>query len=430
MRPEVRPAELVRSPVAQFLGIGLLLFVVLTVTSDRLTDRAAEQEALGDARATTYVLAHSVAEPSLREALVAGDPGAIDRFDRDVLDRLLVGDVRRIKIWAPDGTIVWSDQTELIGERYALDADEQAILRRGGTDAELSDLAEPENRLETGSEALVEVYTRVVAPRRTPLLFEAYYSAADIEADAQQVFAPFRRIMLGSLLVLGALATLIIWGLSRRLDRAARERQRLLQAAIDASEAERRRIARDLHDGVVQDLAGTAFALSASAREPAPVDHTTVADAAGSVRDSLRALRSLLVEIHPPDLDADGLAAALHDLVAPAAASGMQAHVSVEGVGGAHDHAVRLVWRVAQEAVRNALRHSRGTRLQVEVVGRDGRLVLVVDDDGVGIDSAREAGADHFGLRGLAGLVRDQGGRLDVESAPGRGTTVTLEVVA
>ena len=418
-----------RSPVAQFLGIGLLLFVALAVTSDRLTDRAAEEEALGDARASTWVLAHSVAEPSLSPALVTGDAGAIDRFDRAARDRLLVGDVRRIKIWAADGTIVWSDQTELIGESYALDEEEQEILREGGTEAELSDLSDPENRLETGTTGLVEVYTRVEAPGERPLLFEVYYSAADIEAETQQVFAPFRRIMLGSLLVLGGLATLIIWGLSRRLRRAADERQRLLQAAIDASDAERRRIARDLHDGVVQDLAGTAFALSAAAREPRPVAGATVSGAADSVRGSLRALRSLLVEIHPPDLDAEGLAAAIDDLVAPAAARGMAAHVGVDDVTGVPDRAVRLVWRVAQEAVRNALRHSGGGRLDVEVARRDGRVVLLVRDDGVGMDVTAPRVAEQFGLRGLAGLVRDEGGRLSVDSEPGRGTTVTLEVV-
>lgn len=430
MRYVVGPAEVMRSPVAQFLGVGLLLFVALAVTSDRLTDRAAEAEALGDARASTWILAHSVAEPSLSPALVDGDAGAIERFDRDVLDRLLVGDVRRIKIWAPDGTILWSDQTELIGESYALDDDEQEILREGGTEAELSDLANPENRLETGTTGLVEVYTRVEAPGGRPLLFEAYYSAADIEADSQQVFAPFRRIMLGSLAALGGLATIMIWALSRRLRRAADERQRLLQAAIDASQGERRRIARDLHDGVVQDLAGTAFALSAAAREPGPVANATVARAAGALRDSLRGLRSLLVEIHPPDLDAEGLAAAIDDLVAPAAAAGMTAHVGVDGVTGVPDPAVRLVWRVAQEAVRNALRHSGGSRLDVQVDRRDGRVVLVVRDDGVGMDVEKPHGAQHFGLRGLAGLVRDEGGQLDVDSDPGRGTTVTLEVVA
>ncbi len=235
--------------------------------------------------------------------------------------------------------------------------------------------------------------------------------------------------MLGSLLAIGALALVMIWMLSRRLRRAADERQRLLQAAVDASDAERRRIARDLHDGVVQDLAGTAFALSAAAREDRPVAPATMADAAGSLRGSLRALRSLLVEIHPPDLDADGLPAALDDLVAPAAAAGMTAHVSVDGVAGASDRSVRLVWRVAQEAVRNALRHSGGSRLEVDVRRRDDQVLLVVRDDGVGLDGASPADEGHFGLRGMAGLVRDAGGRLDVVSDPGGGTTVTLEVM-
>ena len=416
--------------MAQFLGVGLLLFVALTVTSDRLADRAAEQQALADARDDTWVLAHSVVEPSVSADLVAGDPGAIDRFDRAVLDRLLVGDVRRVKLWSGDGTVVWSDQTGLIGQGFALGDDELEILQDGGTDAELSDLSAPENRLESGASGLVEVYTRVVAPDGTPLLFEAYYSTAAIEADTQEVFGPFRRIMLGSLLALGTLATLIIWGLSRRLRRAADERQRLLQAAIDASEAERRRIARDLHDGVVQDIAGTAFALSAAARHPGPVRGGAVADAATSLRTSLRSLRSLLVEIHPPDLDADGLPAALQDLVAPAAAAGMTARVDVDGVAGAPDRAVRLVWRVAQEAVRNALRHSHGSRLDVRVARREGNVVLAVADDGVGMDATRPPAGGHIGLRALAGLARDEGGRLEVDSAPGRGTTVTLEVEA
>ena len=414
--------------MVQFMALGLLLFLVLAVVSDRLTDRAAEDESLGDARATTWILAHSVVEPSLTEELVAGDPGAIDRFDREVLGRLLVGDVRRIKMWAPDGTIVYSDQTELIGERFELGGAERRILREGGTDAEVSELDEPENRLETGESGLVEVYTRVQAPDGTALLFEAYYSADDIAANAQRVFTPFRRIMVGSLVLLGGLAAAIIWGLTRRLRRAASERQRLLQAAIDASEAERRRIARDLHDGVVQDLAGTAFALSAAGREGGPVAPAGVTEAAESLRGSLKALRSLLVEIHPPDLAADGLASALDDLVAPAARAGMEAHVRLDGVTGAPDHVVALLWRVAQEAVRNALRHSGGSRLDVEVRREGDRLVLLVRDDGVGIDDSRPRRAESLGLRGLRSLVQEEGGRLTVESQPGRGTTVRAEV--
>ena len=143
---------------------------------------------------------------------------------------------------------------------------------------------------------------------------------------SEQVLDAFRPITLGGAAASSSLvATPLLWALTRRLDRAGRGPGAAAGAAVDASEAERRRIARDLHDGVVQDLAGTAFALSATARDPGTDAETA---ARGSSRwpsrcaASLRSLRSLLVEIYPPDLGADGLAAALDDLVAPAAGAG------------------------------------------------------------------------------------------------------------
>ena len=110
----------------------------------------------------------------------------------------------------------------------------------------------------------------------------------------------------------------------------------------------------------------------------------------GSLRTSLRSLRSLLVEIYPPDLAADGLAAALHDLVAPAAGVGVRPTVVVEGVDGASEESVRLVWRVAQEAVRNAIRHANATHLSVAVRSVDDRLHLDVSDDGTGFVSRHD----------------------------------------
>jgi two-component system NarL family sensor kinase len=416
--------------MVQFVAIGLLLLITIAAISDRLIDRAAEAEVVGDARRTTSILAQAVAERSLTDLLVAGDPGAIDRFDRAVLGGLMVDDARRIKIWSSDGTIVYSDQTELIGQRFDLGDEEIAILRGGGTDAEVSDLSSPENRFEAAGSDLVEVYTRIETPAGTPLLFEMYYSGDEIRVDAQQVFEPFRRIMAGSLLVLGVVGGLIIWGLTRRLHRAADERQRLLKAAIEASEAERRRIARDLHDGVVQDIAGTAFTLSAASREATPPRQETLAEAATSLRTSLRGLRSLLVEIHPPDLTADTLGAALDDLVAPAAAAGLAATVDVADLAGVSDHAVAVLWRVAQEAVRNAIRHSRGRHLTVDVRRERERVVLEVADDGVGIDPDRTHPAERLGLRGLASLVREERGTLDVTGGPGTGTVVRLELPA
>lgn len=419
--------RVLRNPVAQFLAAGFLTLVVVLFATGRLSSSAASDEAIDDAIAVTQVLARSVAQPALPRGLVTGEAGAVDRLDRRALRRLLVEDVARIKIWAADGTIVYSDKTQLIGDTFDLDDDELEVLTSGSVQAEESDLSKPENRFERSFDGLLEVYTRIRAPEGDPLLFEVYYSAADIEARKSAVFDAFRPITVGGLLVLVAVTTPLMWVLTRRLDRSARDRERLLVSAADASDAERRRIARDLHDTVVQDLTGTAFELSASSRDggaaPPVLDRL-----ASSVRGSLRSLRSLLVEIHPPDLRTSGLPAALGDLIAPAARAGVEARVSAQDVGTLGDDTVALLWRVAQEAVRNTLRHAHAAHLEVDV-RREGQLVVLeVTDDGVGFDPAEAVDRTHFGLRGLESLIEEAGGELRVRSAVGAGTTVRLAV--
>jgi two-component system, NarL family, sensor kinase len=421
-----------RNPVVLFLATGLLALAVIVLGTSRLADQAAAEEAVADARAVTEVLAHSVAEPAMPHGLVQGKAAAIDRFDRQVLDRLLVRDVHRVKIWRADGRIVYSDETRLIGETFPLGAEEEEVLEHGTTEAEVSDLSRPENRYERSTGGLLEVYTRIESPEGDPLLFEAYYSAAAIATRQQEVFGQFRPITLTSLGLVVLVATGLLAALTVRLRRSAEEREDLLRAAVEASDAERVRIARDLHDGVVQDLAGASFGVSAAARSagvPAEVG-AQLESAGSSLRTSLRALRSLMVEIYPPELHADGLVAALDDLLAPAAAAGITATAQVRGADDAADDAVALVWRVAQEAVRNALRHSGARTLTVIVEGHGDDLVLVVTDDGRGFDTEQRRGQQHFGLRGMSSLIAEAGGRLDVRSAPGEGTTIRLELAA
>lgn len=422
--------RLLRSPLAQFLLAGAVVVAVVFVATGRLSGRAASTEAIEDAIATTRLLAKS-AEPEIPRGLVDADPAAIDHFDQTVLERLLVDNVQRIKIWDKDGRVVYSDATDLIEEQFELGEDEWEVLTHGGEDAEASDLTKPENRFEKGAGGLLEVYTRIVSPEGEPLLFEVYYSAADIEARRAAVFAAFRPITLGGIAALVFAAVPLLWVLTRRLDRSARERERLLRAAIDASDAERRRIARDLHDSVVQDLAGTAFSLSAAAKAGG-ASSDELARLSTSVRGSLRGLRSLLVEIHPPDLGTSGLRAALEDLIASSDARKVTSEVETGDLSGLDDRGAALLWRVAQEAVRNALRHSGASHLRVRVDREGTATVLEVADNGTGFDPAAAArptaDGSHFGLRGLESLVRDAGGRLAVRSAPGVGTTVRVEL--
>lgn len=426
--------QLLRNPVVQFLATGLLTFALLLVGTGILGSGAARAEALSEAEANTERLARSVAEPNLEWGMLHGDVGALDRFDTFTRQFLKVGEVRRIKIWSADGTIVYSDEPRLLNKKFVLGDDELAALRGADSDAEPADLDSPENTFEDKREEMVEVYTSIRAPDRQgedakgqPLLFEVYYSMADIEERQAALVAPFRNITLGALGILVAVATAMLWVLTRRVTRAAAERERLLRSAASASDAERRRIARDLHDGVVQDLAGSTFALSALSRDASGAERDALLETEDSLRSSLRALRSLLVEIHPPGLSADSLPAALQDLIAPAQATGVRATVDVSGGRAATGETVALVWRVAQEAVRNTLRHARAAALSVVVREKGGKVVLEVTDDGVGFDPGAVRPDVHYGLRGLDSLVRDSGGTLVVRSAPGAGTTIRLE---
>lgn len=421
----------VRSPVVQFLAACLLTLVLVVLATGSLSRSAADDAAVDEARSLTEVLGRSVAEPEVPRGLVDGDAGAIDRFDESALDRLLVEDVLRIKIWSADGTIVYSDRTQLIGSSYPLGDEEIEVLREGGADAELSDLGRPENRFERdlGGD-LLEVYTRIESPEGEPLLFEAYFSVDRIQGQREAILDRFLPISLGALAALVLAATPLILLLNRRVNAAARERERLLEVAVDASDAERLRIARDLHDGVVQDLAGSSFALStlASRVDAPPGIAGELDDVSRSLRTSMRALRSLLVEIYPPDLHTAGLTAALDDLLAPVVAGGLAVDLDVSGDEDASEAAVALTWRVAQEGVRNVVRHARATRMSVTVRAEEGRLVLEVVDDGVGFEPDVQPSSGHLGLRGLASLVRDAGGTLVVQSTAGAGTTLRLEV--
>lgn len=424
----------IRNPVTQFLLIGVLTIVGVAIGTNYLADDAALDEAVEETRRTTEVLATSVAEPSLPDALYrTGDhPGAVDRMDREILSFLLVNEVVRVIIRDTEGRIIYSSVPTLIGKRRALDEDRQRVLTQGGSGSQFS---ESENLLGgpiEGADSAILTYAQILKEDKpdNPLLFETYYPADEVESRAGEIFGSFRWIALVPIFLLILPVLLILRLLTQQLNRAAKERERLLRSAIDASDAERRRIARDLHDGVVQELAGTAFSVSALVRdaETSDASRTTLQAASVALRDSLKSLRSLLAEIHPPELHPEGLPAALDDLIAPAAAAGIQASVSIEGVEGASDAEAALVWRVAQEAVRNTLRHSGATTLAVTVRGDGEKLSLGVVDDGSGFDPEDVVDPHRYGLRGLRSLVRDVGGELEVISAPGEGTTVRMEV--
>ncbi len=421
-----------RHPVTQFALAGLAVLAVFGGAAVLALRSLGNAEALRDARQFATLAGQGIVEPTVAPGLLRGRPQAIAAVDRMVQERVLGERVVRVKLWAHDGRIVYSDEPRLIGTRFPLDAEKLDVLRTGATKASLSDLSEPENRYERGQGDLYEVYLPIRAPDGTPLLFETYQRRSAVASTGRRIWMPFAALLLGSLLLLWLVQVPLAWRLGRRLQRTQAEREALLVRAVEASDDERRRIAAALHDGPVQDLAGISYSLSAAAQTGAsPATRSTLEQAAAGTRDAMRRLRSLLVEIHPPNLRASGLDAALADLLAPFRASGAETELKVDASLGLDEEAERIVYRAAAEALRNVERHARANRIAVSVERDEAGVQLVVADNGAGFapeDRERRREEGHVGLSLLEELAARAGGRLAVRSAPGDGTTFELEL--
>ena len=409
------------------------MLVALVLTTSWLASRAASSEAVSDARSRSQLFQRSVISPEMPRGLVTSEPAAVAAFDNVVHRQVLGGWVVRVKLWDATGRVVYSDEHRLIGQRFAVEPDVLALLRAGKTGSvvgKLSDLTEPENRFERSFGKLYEAYTVTRSPEGQLLLFEAYFRYSDVSHRSDEILGQFLPLSIGALLIFLALTIPLVWRLARRVRRAREERERLLRRAVEASDAERRRIAADLHDGVVQELAGASFALAAAAKRmpEAPAVSASLDRVAAGVRQSMRSLRSLLVEIYPPNLHTEGLAAALGDLLAPLPGSGLSTSLNVPGNLDLPPDVAALLFRVAQEAVRNTQRHAEATVLSVRVELHEESVVLVIEDDGRGFDPVAKVAEGHVGLRLIADLAAEAGGAFTVVSRPGAGTVVRLEV--
>jgi signal transduction histidine kinase len=218
----------------------------------------------------------------------------------------------------------------------------------------------------------------------------------------------------------GLVATVVL----RRIERDRRDRQRLLEGAVEVSRRERRRIAADLHDGVVQSLAGASFALAAAAdraeHDGAAEYADVLRDGAAATRGGLAELRTLLVKIHPPSLREAGLALALDDLVAPLRRRGVDVALTVCPKADLPPGVEALFFRVAQEAVRGVLARTGSHSVEIAVGRERRRARLEVVDVGCGFDVGS--------LGGLADVARDAGGALTVGAHPAGGVRAAVQV--
>ncbi|RLV49516.1 integral membrane sensor signal transduction histidine kinase [Nocardioides mangrovicus] len=427
-----------RRLLLQLVVAVIAVLAVVTIGGSLAARRLAEREAVADAADTADVLAEGIVQPAITDALIDGDPDARAAFDAVVRRQILGGIVVRVRLWRSDGTIAYADQASLEGKHFGLEDEEREALASPRTEAEISDLSRPENALDRiKGEKLVEVYRPVWTPDGRTALFEIYESYDQVSRRSGQLWRGFAGVTLSTLLLFVVLLAPVVVHLLGRARRAQEQREHLLRRAVDASSAERRRIAATLHDGPVQDLAATSFVVAGATASAENGGNGALAEdlrtVSASVRTSIRALRTLLVEIYPPSLSRAGLGAALADLGQTVRAEGLQVRLLPDaddalGLDGAQE---RLVYRVAEETLRNAAKHAAPGTVTLTLRRHDHAVKLEVVDDGPGFDVAerlREPAPGHLGLQLLCDLAADAGATLEVATAPGAGTHWRLTV--
>jgi signal transduction histidine kinase len=427
----------VAKAVAAFLVAGLIVLTVIGVALALALRKTATDEAIREARMLTSLEATNVVGPALSDKALVPGP-AYDALDKVVRQRVIGNRIVRVKVWDASGHIVYSDDPSLVGKRFPLADEELAVLQAGGSSAEVSNLTRSENMGEKKFDKLLQVYLGVKTPTGQRLLFETYQPYQVITDTSRRTWLTSLPVLLGGLVLLYLVQAPLAYRMARRLKRSQDEREALLLAALAASDRERATIAADLHDGIVQGLAGASYSLSAAAGPAWSTDPgaaQVMAGTAADLRRWVRELRSLVVTITPPQLHLQGLATSLADLAATLEVRGLAVTVDVRGTEQMDETTETLVYRAAQEAVRNIVRHADASAVSVSVLRSntgsapgEESLVLRVRDNGRGFDAGSNAARSRgsVGLELLSGLVTTHGGTLTVDASPGQGTELVL----
>lgn len=423
-------STVVAEAMRRFVATAVVALVLVGVASVLVARAISRDLAVRDSvvRGSTFAL--GVSGPLVDEQTWKTDPAALASFSTLMQNRLREGSMRHIKVWNSEGRILWSDERVVVGQRFDLEPRVRRLFRTGGAVGTLSALDKDENVLERDEGPLLEVYAATPSATGERVIVESYWSTERIDDDAREVMARTAPLALGALVVFALLILPLARSLARRVERARDENTALLRQSLAASDLERVRIARDLHDGVMQDISGAGYALSAalgsmSAEPERP--RQLVEEVVGLLHGVGESMRSTLADTYPTDLAGDGLRVAVQHLADRMSRSGVEVEVDVSALDNAQLEVVQLCFRVVREGLRNVERHAHAQHARVEAQDRGETVQVSVEDDGVGLGSGTVQ-EGHFGLTLLRDTVTEVGGTMTVGSGRlgGASLAVTL----
>jgi two-component system, NarL family, sensor kinase len=428
------PRSAVRRALLVHLATSVVVLVLAGIGAAVLVGTVVSWEVRDDAVAESSHVTHGVFAPLVDARLRAGDPAAVARLDRAVTARTRASSILRVKVWDARGTILYSDAPRLVGKRFPLDPDDREVLRDQGTDANVSDLSRPENIYERGFGPVIEVYVGARDATGTPVLVETYFSATNLHQREVSLETRVTSVAVLALVFLALLLVPLSLRLARRVERYERERLAMVRLAMDASADERRRLARELHDGVVQDLSGTRYVLASVEKQLTerrlPELKNTVRIALDVILVQIEALRSLTSTLFSATPGGTDVTEVLAGLARDAEARGLRVRLEIGPLPPLPATVAEALTQVARESLRNVVSHAQASHATVSLSARGAdEVTLVVRDDGRGFRPGQAATPlGHLGLQLLDASAQRARGTVRVASAPGHGTTVTLVI--
>ena len=434
-----------RRELTLFIGLGLVVMLVVGVGGAFASRSVAQRQALDDAERITKRTGDLVKRPL--SGFLARQPGSELELRRVIESRMSDGYLTEVTVWSADGQVLFSNEVENIGTWPQPVPAEVGTAIRGGTTSAFEDdppeadpIQDPSGTTtdgERGPNRYVEVYTPLMIQGQPPMAFEAYYDYQQVEELSDALLSQTLPIVLGPLLLLQAIQIPLALSLGRRLKRHEKDRSRLLERALSASDQERVRFAADLHDGPIQDLAGISYALGAMASSVASQHAALMVRVQDALQRSIHSLRTLMTDLYPPDLRAGSLVEALQSLAEQARTAGLDVRVSVAELPPLSEEGTSTLYRVVRETLTNVQQHAAASKVTITLApaylhGTSPGVRLVVADDGVGLDPGRidRRAEGHLGLRLLTDRVESLGGEMVITSAPLQGTSVEVELPA
>jgi signal transduction histidine kinase len=339
-------------------------------------------------------------------------------------------------VWGEDGRLLWSDLPDRVGSPFNLPP---AVRSLFGTTGEVVRVSASDDAEDVGIEerSLLVVYVGAVGEDGLPFVLQGYFTPERIDVDADAIFAELLPLGVGTLLLFQLAVLPLAYTLARRVDRGRRQRMELLDRSIASWHHERRRLAQDLHDGVIQHLSGASYTLPPVLdRLPDDPESRRAREAGEQVVELLHrdlvALRSLVMDLLPPDLAGPGLAAALEELAEGMVESPTRPQVRVRTQPGLSlsDDVAGIVYRVVREGLRNVARHADAQHVEVDVASSGDLVTVRVVDDGRGPTASVPTRGEHVGLRLLAGLLADVGGTIELRAGDCGGAVLEARVPA